>query len=82
MGISVLLFFLAIIVSVFAYNNWFRFISIGLLVIFLVGDVAATIGTKPAFGGSPGPLVGIQERTMVYGEMLWLVFYAVMLIRG
>lgn len=79
MGISVLLFFVAIIVSSVAYNNWFRFFSIGLLLLFLIVDVGATMGTKPTFGGSPGPLVGIQERTMVYGEMLWLVIYAVML---
>jgi hypothetical protein len=82
MGISVILFFLAISFGAAANHNWYRYFSIGILLIFLVGGILATMGTKPALGGARGPLVGVQERTMIYGELLWLALQAVVLLRA
>ena len=80
MGVGVLCFFLAIIFSVIGHNNWFRYFSIGLLVLFLLEDIIATRGTQPSLDGSPGPLVGLQERTMIYGEMFWMALQALLLL--
>ena len=76
MGTSVLFFFLAIVFSAVAHQNWFRYFSLGLLLLFLIEDILATRGTRPSLGGSTGPLVRLQERTMVYGEMLWVIMQA------
>ena len=82
MGMSVLFFFLAICFGAAASRNWFRYYSIGTILVFFVLDILATLGTKPAFGGHPGPLVGVQERTMIYGELLWLALQAIVLLRA
>ena len=82
MGTSVLLFFLAICFGAAASRNWFRYYSIGTILVFLGIDILATLGTKPALGGHPGPLVGVQERTMIYGELLWLALQAIVLLRA
>jgi len=81
MGISVLLFFLAIGFGAAANHTWFRYFSIGMILIFFVVDILALRGVKPALGGAPGPLVGVQERTMMYGDLLWLALQAVVLLR-
>lgn len=81
MGISVLLFFLAIIFGAAANHNWFRYFSIGIILVFFVVDILATWGRKPTLGGAPGPLVGVQERTMMYGELLWMALQAVVLLQ-
>jgi hypothetical protein len=81
MGVSVLFFLVAIGFGAAAYRNWFRFYSIGAIMVFLIVDILATLGTTPALAGHPGPLVGIQERTMIYGELLWLVVLAIVLLR-
>jgi hypothetical protein len=81
MGTSVVLFFLALCFGVAANHNWFRYFTIGLMLVFLVVDIIATRGTEFALGGAPRPLVGVQERTMFYGEMIWLTLQAVVLLR-
>lgn len=82
MGTSVVLFFLALCFGAAANHNWFRYFTIGLILVFFVGDVIATRGTEFALGGAPGPFVGVQERTMFYGEMIWLALQAVVLLRA
>lgn len=82
MGISVLLFFLAIGFGAAANRNWFRYFSIGIILMFFVVDILALRGVRPALGGAPGPLVGIQERAMGYGDLIWLAFQAIVLLRG
>ena len=80
MGTSVVLFFLALCFGAAANNNWFRYFSIGLIILFFILDILATAGTKFAFGGAPGPKVGIQERSMFFGELLWVVLQAITLL--
>jgi hypothetical protein len=81
MAISVVLFFLAVCFGAVAFHNWFRYFSIGLIVYFFVADIAATWGLRPTLGGGVPPLVGVQERAMIYGELLWLVLLAIVLLR-
>ena len=83
MATSVVLFFLAICFGAVANHNWFRYFSIGIIVFLFAGDIFATWGLKPALGGgSFPPVVGVQERTMIYGELLWLSLQAIVLLRA
>lgn len=81
MGISVLLFFVAIGFGVAGNKNWFRYFSIGLILLYFIVDIFATRGMKASIGGNPGPLVGVQERTMIYGNMIWLTMQALILLK-
>ena len=82
MGVSVLFLLGAMVFGAAAYKNWFRFYSIGTFLVFLVEDILATLGAPQAIAGQPGPLVGIQERTMIYGCLLWVVVLAIVLLRA
>lgn len=81
-GVSVLFLLLAIGFGSAAYRNWFRFYSIGTFLVFLVEDIWATWATPFVLAGQRGPLVGIQERTMLYGYLLWIVVLAVVLLQS
>ena len=82
MGVSVLFLLGAMVFGAVAYRNWFRFYSIGTFLVFFVEDILATLGSPQAIAGQPGPLVGIQERTMIYGCLLWVVVLAIVLLRA
>lgn len=60
-----------------AYRNWFRFYSFGTLLVFLGFTVARFVFPPPTTTGLPAPTVGIQERTMVLGCLLWVVALAI-----
>ena len=79
MAISVVLFVLAICFGAAANRNWFRYFSIGIIVIF-AGGILAALAIKPAAGGQSGSMVGAQERTMMYLELLWLALQAGVLL--
>lgn len=81
-GISVLFLVFAIGFGTASFKDWFRYFSIGLFVVFLVEDVWATWGKPFTLGGERGPLVGVQERTMLWGYLLWMVVLAVKLLRA
>jgi hypothetical protein len=79
MAPAVILFVLALGFGAVGNQGWFRWFSIGILVLFLVGFSLGMLGGKLAPGGKP--LVGVQERTMIYSEMLWMALQAVLLLR-
>jgi hypothetical protein len=64
-----------------AYRNWFRFLSIGILLTFLVLTILGLLRPQIA-EGQPVSLVGLQERTMAYGYLLWVLVLAVVLLRA
>ena len=79
-GVSVILFVLALVFGALGNQNWFRYYSIGTIVLFILGAILSTFIYKLAPGGNSGPSVGIQERTMIYAEMLWLALQAIVLL--
>lgn len=81
-GMSVLLLVLAMGFGTAAYKDWFRIFSIKLFFAFLVEDIWATRGIKFSPGGERGPLVGVQERTMLWGYLLWVAIPALKLLRA
>jgi hypothetical protein len=81
-GISVLFLVLSMVFGAAAFKGWFRIFSIGMFVVFLVEDVWATWGKPFTLGGERGPLVGVQERTMLWGYLIWMAVLAVKLLRA
>ncbi len=82
LAVSVTLFVLAIVFGAAANRNWFRYFSIGVLLLFVAGFILSALLSKTDPGRQPGSLVGAQERTMIYAELLWLAVQAVVLLRA
>ena len=82
MFISVLFYLMAISTGIFANRNWLRYVSLGIILLYIVLFVLGTsIGkNRLSFFGEHGPLVGVQERTMIYTWVIWLVLQAVVLM--
>ncbi len=79
-AVSVLLFLLAMGFGAFANRDWFRYYSIGTLLVFLVLAIFRLSGVIHVPSGQS--LVGVQERTMMYGELLWLMLQSIVLLRA
>ncbi len=79
-AVQVLLILVSIGFGAIAYRNWFRFYSIGTLLILLVAGIAAFWMAAPGQLSSP-PWFGIVERINVYGYLLWVAVLAVVLLR-
>ena len=82
MAPAVVLFVLALGFGAAGNQNWFRWFSIGILLLFLVGFILGMLAAKLAPGRNPGSLVGVQERSMIYTEMLWMALQAILLLRA
>lgn len=82
MGVSVLCYLLAMGFGAAAYKNWFRFYSIGTLLTYLVLAVFRLLTASQIPAGESVSLVGIQERTMIYGYLLWVLVLAIVLLRA
>ncbi|HEX6306223.1 MAG TPA: DUF998 domain-containing protein [Anaerolineales bacterium] len=81
-AVSSFLFLLAIGLGAAGNHNWFRYYSIGTLLVFLVLTILGSYVFPQIATGQPASRVGIQERTMIYAEMLWLTLQAVVLLRA
>jgi len=79
MAVSVILFVLAIVFGAVGNQNWFRYYSLGTLLLFILGAILSTFIYKLA--GHSEPSVGIQERTMIYAELIWVALQALVLMR-
>jgi len=80
MASSVVVLFLAVVLGIFANHNWMRGFTIGLIALFLVLAVYSVLRFRLAAGAPPQTLIGVQERTMFYGELIWLILQAAVLI--
>lgn len=81
MAASVLCFTLAMIFGALAYPGWIRWLSIAIPAgyVLLAGLRFATAGSSAA--GANG-LIGVQERTMAYSFLGWVIALAVYLLIG
>jgi len=79
-AVSMIFFLLAIGFGAAAHRNWFRFYSIGILVTFLVLTIFGFLVAPQIAAGTS--LVGVQERTMIYGYLLWVVVLDIVLLRA
>ncbi len=80
MFLSVVCFVLAMVFGAVTYSGWLRIVSIGIPTTYVLLTV---LRLATAASGSPGGtkvLMGIQERTMAYGFLLWVMALAVHLL--
>lgn len=81
MALGLFLILLAIAFGAVANHNWFRYFSIGVLLLFGLLTIIGLF-VVPKFAHGPyTPPVGTQERTIIYSELLWLVLQAINLLR-
>lgn len=78
MGVIVVFILLAIGFGAVAFRKWFRFYSIGTILILLV---AGAVAFWLAAAVQPGPWFGVIERINVYGYLLWVAVLAIVLLR-
>ncbi|HEX6282046.1 MAG TPA: hypothetical protein VFZ67_07435 [Nitrososphaera sp.] len=65
-----------------AFRNWFRFYSIGTILILLVPATFAFLYLPQLGANQPTPWLGLTERTSIYGNLLWQLVLAIVLLRG
>ena len=79
--VTVLTWMLILGFAAAAYSNWLRFYSIGtLLAVIGFGSLAGSQGAALA-AGQPTPWLGLMERINIYSFMIWVVVFAVVLLR-
>jgi len=80
MAPAVILFVLALVFAAIGNPNWLRYVSIGILALFVLGAMLSTFIYK--LTRRTGASTGIQERTMIYSEMIWIVLQAIVLLQS
>ncbi len=81
-GVTVIFILLSLGFGATAFGLRFRFYSIGTILVYLVLGALPFLGVAQVEAGQPTPWVGLVERIMVYGYMLWLALLAVILLRA
>ena len=77
-GVTVLLFLLQLGVGAFAFGKRFRLYSVGTLLTVLLLGVYIFSGIS---AGQLAPWIGVEERILIYGYMLWVAVLAIVLLR-
>lgn len=81
MATGLLCMLLAMVAGAVAFDNWFRIYSLATLALFAVLTVLG-IFVLPRLAPGPAVRIGIQERTMMFFILLWVVLLALALWRG
>jgi hypothetical protein len=68
--------------GVAAFRNWFRFYSIGTILILLVPATLVFMDAPQVGANQPTPWLGLTERISIYGTLLWHLVLAIVLLRG
>ena len=77
MATSVILFLVAMVIGALAFNNWFRFVTIGIPILFIA---LAFIGVYIIPTITDTVVSGLQERTMAYFYVLWIFLLSINLL--
>jgi hypothetical protein len=64
-----------------ANGKWFRFYSIGTILILILFAIFSFMAAPRVAAGLPTPGLGIYERINVYGYILWVMVLAMILLR-
>ena len=67
--------------GVAAFRNWFRFYSIGTILILIVPGILAFLYVPEVGGNQPTPWLGLTERISIYGNTVWQLVLAIVLLR-
>ncbi len=80
MAVSVLCIVAAMGAGALAFRNWFRFYSLGTLAAFAVLTLLS-IFVFPELAAEPVVRVGLQERSMMFFNLAWLLLLALAIWR-
>ena len=73
---------LTVVLGIVAFRNWFRFYSIGTILMMIVLSILGFMYVNEFAAQQPTPWVGLYERISQYGTMLWVAVLAIVLLRG
>lgn len=73
---------LALVFGVIAFRNWFRFYSIGTIVVLLVPAIFAFSYVSEVGVNDSTPWLGLTERIAQYSNQLWQSVLAIVLFRA
>lgn len=80
-GLGAFLGVLTVGLAVAAFRNWFRFYSIGTILILIVPGILAFLYVPEVGGNQPTPWLGLSERISIYGNTVWQLVLALVLLR-
>jgi hypothetical protein len=70
-----------LVLGVIAFQNWFRFYSIGTILMVIVLATLGFMYAPQVFTNQPTPWLGLIERIGIYGHLLWTAVLAIVLLR-
>jgi hypothetical protein len=79
-AVGVFTILLAIVFGAVAYRNWFRYYSVGLLLVILAFGLIGFSYVPAIIADQPTPWLGATERVNIYGWMLWVAVLAMVLL--
>ena len=72
---------LTVVLGIVAFRNWFRFYSIGTILMMIVLSILGFMYVSQFAAQQPTPWVGLYERISQYGTLLWVAVLAIVLLR-
>lgn len=69
-----------VVLGVAAFRNWFRFYSIGTILILLIPAILGFSYVPQVGANQPTPWLGLTERVSIYGNMIWHLVLAIVLL--
>lgn len=71
---------LTVVLGIVAFRNWFRFYSIGTILMMIVLSILGFMYVSQFAAQQATPWVGLYERISQYGTMLWVAVLAIVLL--
>lgn len=81
-ALTVLLILLIIGFGASSGKKWFRFYSIGTILTLIVAGIASFVNVQKFAAQQQTPWLGVIERINIYGYMIWVMVFAVVLLRS
>ena len=81
-AVGVFTILLALVFGAIAYRNWFRYYSVGSLLVILAFGLIGFSYVPAISANLPTPWLGATERVNIYGWMLWVAVLAFVLLQA
>lgn len=81
-GVGVIFVLLALGFGAAAFRKWFRFYSIGTIVMLLAPGILTFLSVPQAAANESTPWLGLDERISTSAYLLWQVVLGIVLLRG
>jgi hypothetical protein len=81
-GVTVIFILLSLAVGATIFGKQFGGYSVGTILAYLLLGALPFLGVAQIEEGLPTPWLGLVERSMVYGYMLWVALLAIVILRA